>query len=165
MENDFDIQRSNKKGIKAEDQFTVTREKTLFFRIVGTHPNYELWTATASEDDSLYTVCEDKCRLISAALMLAAELGTEPNRTRDKSGRKYIVLFSLTLPAQEDLDELCDLLHRFFIIYDSINLGLPDHMKEMREIYQTLATDDSDGVYLSDGVWLSADGSVCDRGR
>ena len=37
---------------------------------------------------------------------------------------------------------------------------------EMRELYDALSTDNGEGeIYLSDGLWLSNDGSVHDRGR
>ncbi len=39
-------------------------------------------------------------------------------------------------------------------------------MNDMKEIYSFLSHDDSyDDVYLSDGVWLSSDGKLYDRGR
>jgi hypothetical protein len=37
---------------------------------------------------------------------------------------------------------------------------------EMRELYDALApSDGGEDVYLSDGVWLTSDGSLHDRGR
>ena len=37
---------------------------------------------------------------------------------------------------------------------------------DMRELYDALAIDGNESdVYLSDGVWLSKDGSMHDRGR
>ena len=36
----------------------------------------------------------------------------------------------------------------------------------MRELYDVLSTGNEGGeIYLSDGIWLSNDGSVHDRGR
>ena len=36
---------------------------------------------------------------------------------------------------------------------------------EMQELYEAIAHDDGEDVYLCDGVWMSADGSIHDRGR
>lgn len=66
-------------------------------------------------------------------------------------------------------------MREFFEIFDSLASGtstptltprtLPVN-SEMREIYDALSVDDSrDDVYLSDGVWLSSDGSTSERGK
>lgn len=43
---------------------------------------------------------------------------------------------------------------------------LPESSKnEMREIYNAIAHEDGEDAYLGDGIWISADGSLDDRGR
>lgn len=46
------------------------------------------------------------------------------------------------------------------------NEGLsPDVRSEMRDIYEAVAGNDGENAYLSDGVWITPDGSLDDRGR
>lgn len=48
--------------------------------------------------------------------------------------------------------------------------SLPKHAEsaardEMREIYEAISLDDGEDAYLGDGIWISSDGSLDDRGR
>jgi len=62
--------------------------------------------------------------------------------------------------------ELKDLCTRFFETYDDLQTRADDARNEMRDVYRALAGGcDGGEVYLSDGVWLSSDGSMHDRGR
>ena len=36
---------------------------------------------------------------------------------------------------------------------------------EMREIYEAISLGDGEDAYLGDGIWISSDGSLDDRGR
>jgi hypothetical protein len=63
-------------------------------------------------------------------------------------------------------EEKLKLLRRFFEIYDEHQDPSSRGGDEMRELYDAIATDEEGSdVYLSDGVWLSSDGSCHDRGR
>lgn len=68
--------------------------------------------------------------------------------------------------SEEDFQSVNDtLFQRFFEIFDSYRSLGSREGGEMRELYGVLAVDDEGGdVYLSDGVWLTSDGSLHDRG-
>jgi hypothetical protein len=100
-----------------------------------------------------------------AALKFGAELNTEPRRLTDRAGREFISISLKNTPGL-DLDQFNAMIARFFDIFDSCDPTEPKQMDEMREIYECMAPDDSgEDVYLSDGVWLSANGSLKDKGR
>jgi len=169
MDKGYEIHNSNKTGIKTKESYVVTRGRTSFLRIIGEDPSYLIMTATASEDNGEFVVCKDKVRLISAALQLGAELGTGPSLSKDRSRREFALICELNLNSgktAKDYVELDGALSKFFEFYDTSDPSKSEQVNEMREIYQSFAQDDSgDDVYLSDGVWLSSDGSLHDRGR
>ena len=170
MGKEHQIHPSNKTGIKTKESYIVTRKTTSFLRIIGEKPHYKMWTATASEDSGEFHVCRDQVRLASAALKFGAELGTQPSRSKDRSGREFIYVCEINIKpggtSKDDEDVLDRVIGRFFEIYDACDPSQPEQRNEMREIYQCFATDDSgDDVYLSDGVWLRNNGSTHDSGR
>ena len=169
MSRTIHIRKSNKRGFGSQKSWIVTRGRTSYLRIIGNDPSYSLMTATASEDDKSHYVCSNKVNLISSALQLGSLLKIPPSREADSSGRKFIRICAVNFvpgQEQEDLDELYAVLNTFFQIYDSCEPGSSDAMTDMRDIYFALSGEDSSGdVYLSDGVWLSSDGALHDRGR
>jgi hypothetical protein len=170
MADDIQIIPSNKAGFGSQQSFIVTRGSTLFLRIVGNFPTYELMTATASEDDFSFLVCQDRLRLIKAALRFGAEMDTAPTSSKDRRDRDYAYICRMNIrpsSTSEERDEvLRRTLGRFFEIFDATGSADSTRSDEMREIYEVFAPDDSGGdVYLGDGLWLSSDGSLHDRGR
>lgn len=170
MTQDFEIVPSKKIGITSKESRIVTRGKTSYLRIVGESPTYLIMTATASEDDGSFSVCTDKVRLNAAALKLGSELKTQPSFSKDTLGREFVEICTITARPNSDPTEnraqLDRALNRFFELYDSGISNKPRELNEMREIYQSISSDDSgDDIYLSDGVWLGSDGSLNDRGR
>ena len=169
MAQEIIIKNSNKRGFGGQESFIVTRGKTSYLRIVGNDPHYSLMTATASEDDKSYYVCRNKINLISSALQLGTWLNIPPSHETDSWGRKFIRICTIEFtPGQEkeNLEEFREVIEHFFQIYDTCDPGREDIMNDMQEIYASLSHDDSsDDVYLSDGVWLSSDGKLHDRGR
>jgi len=174
----YEIHKSIKAGFKTKESYLVTRGRTSFLRIIGEHligehSSYRMMTATADEDCGDFLVCKDKVRLTSAALQFGTELDTQPSFSKDTSGREFVHICTINIRLggtpkedEDDLDELYRALSRFFEIYDASDPSKPEQLNELREIYQALAQDDSSGdVYLSDGVWLSSDGLLHDRGR
>jgi len=163
------IRKSNKRGFGGQESWIVTRGRTSYLRIIGNDPSYSLMTATASEDDKSYYVCSNRVNLISSALQLGSLLKIPPSREEDSSGRKFIRICAVHfIPGQEqdDLAELYAVLDKFFQIYDSCDPGSSEVMTDMRDIYFALSDGgSSEDVYLSDGVWLSSDGALHDRGR
>lgn len=170
MTNNFSVLESNKVGLKSKESYVVVRDRTAFLRILGDEPEWCLVTATADEDHGRVLVCSDQRRLIETALRLGVELNTEPTVKRDWKGREYVKVCVIIRESGES-DEAFDnentrALGRFFEIFDSLPRLSDRTIVERRNFYDELALDDSgEDVYLSDGVWLSRDGSLHDRGR
>lgn len=170
MSNEFEIRGSNKIGLNSKESFVVVRGKTSFLRILGSEPQWELMTATADEDGGHIKVCKEQLRLIEAALRLGAELKTAPKVESDWKNREYVKICTIESEKEDSDNDLSkftrQILGRFFEFYDGYQNFESRAENEMLELYSTLAVDDSgDDVYLSDGIWLSSDGSFHDRGR
>jgi hypothetical protein len=170
MSDDFDILRSDKNGLYGPESYVVVREGIGYLRLLGSEPQWSLITATASEDHGRIKVCDDTPRLVESALRLGVEIGTYPNFDEDWKGREFIRICVVNQLAGEERKSVSEkvvrLLTRFFEIYDE-HLPLKSRSgNERRELYASLATDDSgNSLYLGDGLWLSVDGSLHDRNR
>ena len=170
MTNAFQILKSEKTGLNSKESYIVSRGQVSFLRILGADPQWELMTATASEDHGRIQVCNSQLRLVEAALRLGMKLDTKPKVEADRMGREYVKICGITQAKSQDDEafnkELEGVLIRFFEIYDNHQPIETRGDSEMRDLYRSLAIDTLGGdVYLSDGVWLSSDGSFNDRGR
>lgn len=170
MTNTFSVLKSDKVGLESKESYVVVRGRTAFLRILGAEPEWSLMTATADEDHGRIQVCADQRRLVEAALRLGAELGTAPTVERDWKDREYVKVCAIIRSLGES-DEAFDrendrALERFFEIFDGLSKLCDRSIIERRNLYQELALGDhGEDVYLSDGVWLSSDGALHDRGR
>jgi len=170
MTNTFQIIQSSKVGLDSKESYIVTRDEISFLRILGADPEWQLMTATASEDDGRTQVCNEPVRLIEAALLLGVEIDTNPKVETDWKEREYVKVCVIKQESSEDDEafdkELKELFIRFFEIYDSYKAIKTRKNSEMCDLYNALAIDDQGSdVYLSDGIWLTNDGSLDDRGR
>ncbi|EKN3392635.1 hypothetical protein O1Y80_000784 [Yersinia enterocolitica] len=170
MTNDFEISKSSKVGLSSKESYIVTRHNISYLRILGADPQWVLMTATADEDHGRVRVCTEQLRLAGAALRLGAALETSPSVEKDWAEREYVKICSIyQTPDQSDQDltnELNVVLRRFFEFYDSWPNLSSRTCDEMMDLYDALATDDiGTDVYLSDGIWLSNNGTLSDRGR
>ena len=168
MTDTFQIIKSSKVGLDSEESYVVIRDQTSFLRVLGGEPEWDLMTATASEDHGRIQVCSDQRRLIESALRLGGELKTEPKVESDWQGREYVKVCVITRDSGQRDDvfekECSVLFSRFFEIYNEHKKLDARAEDEMRELYDALSTDNEGGeIYLSDGLWLSNDGSVHDR--
>ncbi len=166
----FQVLQSNKTGLNSPEGYVVARGQTSFLRILGADPQWELMTATASEDHGRIKVCSNQLRLIESALRLGVELDTRPSVETDWLGREYVKICVITQQKNQNdkefNNELSIVFGRFFEIYDSYTDVRSRARDEMIDLYHDLSTGDPSGeVYLSDGVWLGSDGSLHDRGR
>ena len=170
MTDEFILLESSKAGLDSKECYVVVRNRTAFLRVLGAEPAWSLMTATADEDHGRVLVCADQRRLVEAALRFGAELKTEPTVQRDWKGREYVKVCVITRNPGET-DEAFDrenkrAIGRCFEIFDSMPRLSDRPPIERRNLYDDLALGDRDeDVYLSDGVWLSSDGSLHDRGR
>lgn len=166
----FELWRSPKVGLNSPESYIVVREGISYLRLLGSDPEWDLVTATASEDDGRVAVCRNKRRLIDSALKLGLERNCMPTVEKDWMKREYVRICVITRnPGQEQVtlvEGLTTIITRFFEIYDE---HLPHESKsgnETRELYAALTVGDpGNDLYLGDGVWLSSDGSLHDRGR
>lgn len=170
MSNQFLIHESSKVGLNSKESYVVVRDRTAFLRILGAEPKWSLMTATADEDHGKILVCRDQIRLVEAALRLGAELNTGPAVERDWKGREYVKIAIIIRKSGESDDafnEENDLaINRFFEIFDGLPKLSDRPMVERRNLYDEIAIGDGgEDVYLSNGVWLSSDGSLHERGR
>lgn len=161
---------SNKSGFFAKNHYIVTRDKTVYLRLVGDDSEYVLMTATAGEDSRNFTACRDKKRLVSVAWQFSLSGGFNPKSCQDRSGREFIEKLDFNLYQISDQSGLFDkfdqFIKEFFEAYDKFDVNNVSWQNDMQDIYRSLAPDDSGGdVYLNDGVWLASDGSLHDRGR
>lgn len=110
---DFDIRHSYKRHLNASEKFMVCRGNTIFLRILGEEPNYEIMTATADEDGTNFTRVENQQYLMETALRLAAEIGIKTFVIKDNFGREYVKI----CPFQyiSDAFRVSDM---FFTMYD-----------------------------------------------
>jgi hypothetical protein len=166
----FDVLQSSKAGLSSRESYIVTRGRTSFLRILGADPQWDLMTATVSEDQGRIKVCSDQLRLVESALRLGAELETSPSVHKDWAGREYAKICAVTQSSNQNDREFNNKLYavfsRFFEIYDACTDLKSRPKAEMIDLYNDLAADDLGGdIYLSDGLWLSNDGSIHDRGR
>jgi hypothetical protein len=168
--NNFEVLQSNKAGLSSRESYVVIRGKYSFLRILGDDPQWVLMTATASEDQGPIKVCSDQLRLVESALRLGVELDTCPSIDKDCAGREYVKISVINQNSnqgdREFNSELSTVFNRFFEIYDACTDLQSRPRAEAVNLYNDLAVDDLGGdIYLSDGVWLSNDGSIHDRGR
>jgi len=164
------ITKSRKSGLNSKESYVVARGGIGFLRILGANPSWQLMTATASEDDGGIRVCPSQLRLMESALRYGSELKTSPFVRKDHVGREYVTICNLRKRdgmSDETFDtELLSVIDRFFEIYDACADIKSRAKNEMVALYESLATSDlGQGVYLSDGVWLTSDGALHDRGR
>jgi hypothetical protein len=164
----FDIRRSQKFRSNSPDQFIVTRGSIGFLRLIGEEPHYKIMTATAGEDTGEIRPHKNRKRIIETALRTSARMmppGTTethyPNPTSDHQGREYIEIC-----AFEYISDAYRVAEEFFRIFDECKETDAPPADEMQKIYAELSIDLSgDDIYLSDGVWLSSDGTLRDLGR
>lgn len=161
---------SIKSGIDSRESYVVVRDGISFLRILGADPSWQLMTATASEDNGRARVCSSQLRLVESGLRYSSELNVSPLVRKDLLGREYVTVCNLTRRIGMDMAafvaELFPLINRFFEIYDACSDIKSRGQNDMVALYRSLASCDlGQGVYLSDGMWLTSDGSLHGRGR
>lgn len=164
----FQIIKSNKSGLNSRESYIVARGGISYLRVLGDEPQWEVMTATASEDDGAAQVCSDRRRLVEAAIRLCQSRGLRGFQTKqDRFGREYIKLAIIIRDGHsEPLDDLTQLAREFFDLFDRPDDGGSGGPDEMVGIYKSISSrSEGEDVYLSDGLWLSSDGSLHDRGR
>ncbi len=118
----FQLSQSNKVGLHSPESYIVVREGIGYLRLLGSDPEWDFVTATASEDHGRVRVCRNKRRLIESALRLGAERNCMPKVEKDRMDREHVKICVITRnPGQEQvtlLEGLTTIVTRFFEIYD-----------------------------------------------
>tara|TARA_R110001599_G_scaffold227779_1_gene426878 strand:+ start:607 stop:1080 length:474 start_codon:yes stop_codon:yes gene_type:complete len=155
----FDIKRSNKSYIESAEHFVVVRNGIVYLRIVGQEGNFKIMTATAGEDNNGAPPFENQMALNEAALRVSASLGIEPRVRNDYHDREYVEICNCQY--------LSDAYRAADILFEKLEDYSSDRSSDgLQSLYAELVIDDSGSdVYLSDGMWLSSDGSVKNLGR
>jgi hypothetical protein len=155
----FDIRKSKKSYIESVEHYIVVKDGTVFLRILGEEPNYQVMTATAGEDQGNIAAFGNQSALIEAALRVSANLNIPPKVKNDYNGKEYVEICR------------CEFLSDAYRAAEMLFENLEEYREsrsenDMRNIYSDLAIDESgEDIYLSDGMWLSSDGTVKDLGR
>ena len=156
---EFDIKRSNKSHINSDEHYIVTANGVVYLRVVGTEGNFVVMTATAGEDSKSEVSCPRMTALNAAALRTSISLDLDPTVKVDYHGREYVKLCRC-----EYISDVFRLSEVLFSEFKNYLLKRPRN--ELEEVYSSITIDDSgEDVYLSDGMWLSSDGSISDRGK
>ena len=88
----FDIKKSSKSHIDADEQFIVVRDAVVYLRILGREGEYTILTATAAEDSGGIVAFNDLEILINAALRVADKLNIRREVKYDHDQRPYASL-------------------------------------------------------------------------
>ncbi len=161
----FDIMKSTKANIDSREHFIVVREGIVYLRILGEEQDYRVMTATAGEDGDKILPAKDQLGLIKAAVNVAIEMKLKPQFRNDNFDRAYVEVGSCQY--------LSDAYRTAEMLFQQLDDDLAadaevrnDPNNSQQALYSALASDESGSdVYLSDGVWLSSDGRLTDRGR
>jgi hypothetical protein len=155
----FDIKKSKKSYIQSNEHFIVVRNELVFLRIVGEEGRYHIITATADEDNLAIRAYPHQQALNDSALKTSERLGALPKIKYDYHNRPYIEIAQC-----EYISDAHRAAELFFEILPEFSENQLDN--NLENLYQELSIDDSgDDLYLSDGVWLSSDGTLKDVGR
>lgn len=150
------IKRSSKLS-SDEDEQCVYSGSFVFFRIVAEGDQFKFMTATACEDTGEFRPFHDQHRLIAATMSVLLELGKEWVNKDDWAGRPYVeVRFAAG-------DDVLHIVHAVLLSlgFDDFDVSL---LREMRALHEEFAVDDtSEDAYLSDGMWVTADGRLVNR--
>jgi hypothetical protein len=156
---EFDIKRSTKAYINSSEHYIITECGVVYLRVVGAEGNYVVMTATAGEEFAGDVACPDMISLNLAALRTSKTFGLKPIVKQDYHGREYVEICRC-----EFISDAFRAAERLFKIYEECSSDWTKN--ELFEVYANLTMDNLGAdIYLSNGMWLSSDGSISVRGR
>lgn len=147
------IQNSTK--LATDQQYVISSQAVVFFRVTLEADGYKMMTATADEDTGKLKAYESQDRLISSTLFILGDIGRKSKQKDDHAGRPYM--------EARGFSELLDV--KAIATRVLVSLGFDDiavtALQEMRAIYDDLSINDSgEDVYLNDGVWVTSNGDL-----
>lgn len=118
-------------------------------------------TATASEDCGDYRAFEDQKALTAATARVLKDSGLHSALKEDHAQRPYI-----ETPIPLDRVDREELVHLASTVL--LTLGITDiqvlALAEMLALFDEFSASDNDeAVYLSDGMWITADGRIVEK--
>lgn len=162
---------SSKPNLRSDESWIVHRGGRVYLRLLGGPKHFELMTATTGDDARALRVCNEQPRLIQAAKNAAETIGYAWTVSEDVKNRPFVKFFSFSMShgdalQREEAGNYVEEVSRvFFSAYDSLSSPSTGN-DDLKEIHDALSNGGGeDDVYLSDGIWLSRDGSLHDRGR
>ncbi len=129
----------------------------VFFRVIAEGGTFKSMTATAAEDTGELRPFHDQSRLLAATRSVLLDQGKQWDGKVDRAGRLYV---------EASFERAADVLHVANTVlmslgFDDLEVSCP---REMKGIYDEFAIDGSgEDIYLSDGMWMTADGRRVDR--
>lgn len=112
MQEEIVFRPSSKRGLHSKEQYIVTRGRTVFLRVLGSNPYYEVMTATADEDDQNFTTHKNMMHVIEAATRTTTDFfNNSPKITNDHANRTYAKLGILNGLDDKDFGPF---VYRFF---------------------------------------------------
>jgi len=144
-----------------QDEYRICSKPYVFFRLIFDKRGARLMTATASEDCGAYRAFEDQKALIAATARVLEDAGLHPALKEDHAQRTYIETpIPLDRVDREELVHLASSVLLTLGITDIKVLALAD-MLALHEEFSV--SDNDDAVYLSDGMWITADGKIVEK--
>ncbi len=140
-----------------EEQYIIFADRVVFFRIIKQGSDFKVMTATASENNKPLCAYEKLDLLISTTISIFGDTNRSYQNKRDRNNIRYVEFFGF-----REVTEIEILAKKVIkkLGLDPVNVA----MMEMKELYDNFAIDDSgEDVYLSDGMWLSADGKLTEK--
>lgn len=139
-----------------QEEYCICSNHIVLFRIISEGSELRLMTATAPEDAAEFRAFDDQQLLISSTLGVFGDFDIEFVMKTDCAGRPYV-------EAKFSKDN--DINHVATMILD--RMGFKDAevfaLREMKALHDEFATDDGEDAYLSDGMWVTADGRLVER--
>ncbi|MCA8905349.1 MAG: hypothetical protein H6847_13990 [Hyphomonas sp.] len=155
-----DIEPSRKLSADQEE-YRICSKPYVFFRLIFDKHGARLMTATASENCGGYRAFEDQKTLTAATARVLEDAGLHPTLKEDHAQRSYI-----ETPIPLDRVDREELVHLASTVL--LTLGITDvqvlALAEMLALYDEFSVSENDeAVYLSDGMWITADGNIVEK--
>lgn len=141
-----------------QEEYRICAKPYVFYRVIVDRIGARLMTATADEDSGEYKAFENQEALLVATAQVFGDYQMEVVRKKDRAGRQYLET-QVSPDAQHMIHVATTALDRMGLVNVAV-LAL----REMKVLHEEFAIDDGgDDVYLSDGMWVTADGRVVER--
>lgn len=141
-----------------QEEYRICAKPYVFYRIIVDQMGARLMTATADEDSGEYKAFDNQEALLVATAQVFGDYQMDFVRKKDRAGRQYLETH-VSPDAPHMIHVATTALDRMGVANVAV-LAL----RETKVLHEEFAIDDGgDDVYLSDGMWATADGRVVER--